>query len=377
MMISNEAEQLLYQYEIDIDRGFLPKEDPLQSLPASLKIWDDFAHNLTSYVNAGIVREQMEKLPSIAPNLKRRAELERAMLLLSFFAHAYVNLPPKKIGYIPKTISIPWAKVAGQLGRIPMLSHASVVLNNWQRLDPNQPIQLNNLATLLQFHGGLDESWFYLITVNIERIGAKAIPLFLQAILDTKQGELHQAAQGLTEGILILEELSIALKQVYLHCDPYIFYKRVRPFLSSFEKVIYSGVNPEVRSYHGGSAAQSSLLQFFDAALGLNYNHNLPTKSYLFEMRKYMPPKHAQFLAYIETNSSLAEMATRSEILNKAYKGVVDQLIEFRNEHLKIVALYIIKQAEKTQSNAVGTGGTNPMHFLKSIRNQNRKLRDK
>jgi len=84
-----------------------------------------------------------------------------------------------------------------------------------------------------------------------------------------------------------------------------------------------------------------------------------------------MPYKHAAFLSYIESTSRIKEHVTKSRELEQAYQKCMAQLIEFRNEHLKIVALYVMKQAKQTDSDAVGTGGTNPMVFLKSVRNQN------
>jgi len=365
---------ILNRYEIDYDRGFLPSKDPLLVLPEKYLAWEELAKNLTDYINAGIIRDKIESLELIEnPTFNTSAEAERAMLLLSFFAHAYVHLPSESKKSIPASIAVPWMKAAKALGRKPILSHASAVLNNWKRLDTNKPIQIKNLATLCQFHGGLDESWFYLITVEIEQVGAKAIPLVLKIINYIKEKNYTQAANYLNQVNLVLEALTTTLKKMYLKCDPHTFYLRVRPFLASFEKIDYIGTGLDLQSHHGGSAAQSSLLQFFDAAFGVEYK-NKSTSTYLKLMRSHMPSKHADFLSYIEKTSTIQKNHSANRKLEVEYKKAINLLIDFRNEHLKMVALYIMKQAKKKQSIAKGTGGTNPMVFLKSVRNQNEKL---
>ena len=162
---------------------------------------------------------------------------------------------------------------------------------------------------------------------------------------------------------------------MYERCDPYIFYLRVRPFLASFEEIDYRGTELPLQNLHGGSAAQSSLLQFFDAALGIDYP-NKATKEYLFLMRRHMPQKHAAFLKFTEQNSTLKTNSQKHKSLQSAYRECVQSLLDFRNEHLKMVALYIMKPAKKMNTSTKGTGGTNPMIFLKSVRNRNEKFTD-
>lgn len=369
-----ETSQILKQYSVDFDRGFLPSQDPLEKLPKQFTAWEHLATNLTDYINAGVIREQIDKLPVIEnPKFNSNAELERAMLLLSFFGHAYVHAPLEPRNYIPSSVAIPWIKVAKALNRKPILSHSSAVLNNWRRIDPEKPIQLDNLATLCQFHGGLDESWFYLVTVEIEQVGAKAIPLLLETMKLVEANDFKEAIDCLNQVNDVLADLTVVLQRMYECCDPHIFYLRVRPFLATFENIDYQGTGLELQNHHGGSAAQSSLLQFLDAALGAEYE-NEHTSNYLQLMRLHMPKKHSEFLEYVEKTSRIRTNAPKNKAFETTYKASIKRLIDFRNEHLKLVALYIMKQAKKSQSTAIGTGGTNPMKFLKSVRDQNEEL---
>lgn len=60
------------------------------------------------------------------------------------------------------------------------IGHPSIVLYNWRRLDAEADICMENLSTLNNFFDGRDESWFYLITVEVEAKGAASVvPMML------------------------------------------------------------------------------------------------------------------------------------------------------------------------------------------------------
>lgn len=46
----------------------------------------------------------------------------------------------------------------------------SIVLGNYRLLRPKEAPLLGNVATLLQFMGGMDEAWFYLVTLEVGSI---------------------------------------------------------------------------------------------------------------------------------------------------------------------------------------------------------------
>jgi len=71
-----------------------------------------------------------------------------------------------------------------------------------------------------------------------------------------------------------------SLKCMQEGCHPFIFYHRVRPFLSGWKQnpalpfgVLYEGVSPYKQQFYGGSAAQSSLLPFLDIGLGISHEN--------------------------------------------------------------------------------------------------------
>src|SRR5215208_5341946 len=78
-------------FGISRDRGFLPAQDPLDRLPAAYARWDDLGRDLPKLPVSTHLRRALDRLPVLDPSaLTKPPELERAMLLLSYMAHAYV-----------------------------------------------------------------------------------------------------------------------------------------------------------------------------------------------------------------------------------------------------------------------------------------------
>lgn len=358
------ARTILAAHSISETRGFLPEDDPLQRL-VEYPAWEELAGQLSDLLNASRVRAEVAALPALSTErLQTRAELERAMMVLSFLAHAYLRERDDDCREVPAQLAVPWCEVARRLDRPPVLSHASVVLHNWRRLDPDGPIALGNLATLLQFHGGLDEAWFYLTTVEIEATGARGVTALADAVLAARRDDAQAVIANLATAADVLNAVSACLVRLYEKCDPYIFYHRVRPFLSSLEEIDYLGVTPRRQSHHGGSAAQSSLVPTFDSALGVQHPDE-PSSSFMTAMFRYMPSPHRAFLAWI-AQTPLRAYCDRTESLQAAWSACAEALRDFRRHHLKIVARYIMAHVPKTDG-ARGTGGTNPMVFLQQM----------
>ena len=208
---------MLDLYDIDDANGFLPAQEPLEALPAEFEIWESAAREFSGLLNAGVFRTYAESMPiidDISP-LRTSMELERAMLLLSLFGHGFVWQWYQSSGFVPESFAIPWTMVAERLGRPPTLAHASLVLNNWKRLDTNGPIKLGNLETLMQFHGGLDESWFYLVTTEIEAIGAGILREFQRIQQALPFEDLEQVECSLAVVREALLALNTTLNRMY------------------------------------------------------------------------------------------------------------------------------------------------------------------
>lgn len=251
--IDNILSTLAY-FNVSTHRGFLPEADPLQRLPQEqYYLWEDLADDLPKLLSArlGQVREPLSRLPVISTTeLRTEGELRRAHLLLCLFAHAFVWGGTPVMEYIPKGISIPLWEVSSRLDVPPVLMNMDITLYNWRRLDTQAGLNMMNLSTLNSFFSGRDESWFYLITVEIEAIGAEAIVPLMQINADIKRGLKTQGGEKyVVRNVTLLENLSVkfdaiadcidrmtaSLASMREGCHPFIFYHRVRPFLAGWK----------------------------------------------------------------------------------------------------------------------------------------------
>src|SRR5271163_1871826 len=107
MTISKERRQeLLAPYEVDCERGFLPSEDPLIPVPATLRGWVEIANKLPKLFVAGQVRQTISAMPVIpATGLKTKSEYERAMVAFSYIGHAYVWSEEKPPEFLPASLA--------------------------------------------------------------------------------------------------------------------------------------------------------------------------------------------------------------------------------------------------------------------------------
>ena len=363
-----DTSALCREFDIHPERGFLPAEDPLTCLPAYYHLWEELAASLTPALNAGTFRELAKNLPTLSTeHLDSRVAWERAYLLLSCFGHAWhwQTTPPDTT--IPASIAKPWTEVADHLDRPAVITHSALVLRNWRRLDAEQPIALGNIACLMQFSGGQDEAWFYLLTVAMEAQGGPMLRRMMSlktAVEDRNEAEAVTILQGLRDDA---EALTVTFNRMREKCDPYIFYHRVRPYLASLTKVKYEGCEPEIRNYSGGSAAQSTLIQSFDAALGVHREGG--GAGYLLEMRRYMPTDHRRFLHWLEEGNDLPSWAEANLNVRMAREEALASLRGLRQAHLDVVHEYIVAQSKLIAGpGATGTGGTDPGKFLKAVK---------
>ena len=85
-----------------------------------------------------------------------------------------------------------------------MLSYSSYALHNYFRFDPSREIEIGNIGLIQNFLGGIDEEWFILIHVEIERKAAPAMAV-LAACLDAAEagrGEQLETLLSQVEGSL-------------------------------------------------------------------------------------------------------------------------------------------------------------------------------
>jgi indoleamine 2,3-dioxygenase len=404
------------QYQIS-DLGFLPNECH-KSLPKKFLFMQDLLDNLSENKIKNI-RTIVHSLPNYDPVLHSIEELtmgEKQFMysVLSMATNRYIWCTGVDSAcnnaVLPAIIGMPWKLLAEDLGISPALTHAAVDLWNWKLKDENKQFSLDNIDVLYSMTGENHEAWFYKVMISIEGIGGsilKDIELVHNAILNNKKNKVAEFMINLDECLL---KSIYLIKRMREHCDPDFFFNKLRIYLGSSDNPnLPDGVRIEgdtkktVLRYKGGSAAQSTLIQVFDALLGVI--HTGKKKIYLDEMLQYMPKDHRNFLLYVRENVCLKSYVTNSnnsELL-QLYNECVTKLTAFRESHYGLICSYINKfvpslaeldaqikaskynlnesesesdnesdsNNENTNENnahgAKGSGGTNPVLFCRGI----------
>lgn len=377
----------LVEFDISPERGFLPS-DPCETLPDCPKL-NHLGQEMPKLLSARRVRrciDEQNALLSSVPSSWQEAEYRAAMRILSFAGHAYVwETPNQPATTLPSQLTRPWYEIAKRLGRPPVLSYASYALDNWRRLDQTKPVQLDNIVLLQNFLGGLDEEWFVVVHIQIERQAGSGLEGLLRAINAASEGK----DDAVMDGLQALAAAQTAMKDTLLRmkerCDPYVYYTRVRPYIHGWKNnpslpdgLIYDSVEAygqQPQQFRGETGAQSSIVPCLDAGLGIRHVPD-PLTVYLQEMRDYMPPRHRAFLQALESQTDGQGRAILSGYVHDrrqsrpelwaAYCTCVGLLAQFREIHIGYADSYINRQHQTSTTNptAVGTGGTPFMTYL-------------
>jgi indoleamine 2,3-dioxygenase len=369
---------------IDSARGFLPSRDPLIRLPKAFDAWEITAIGLPKLLASDQLRRSLEDLPPFPlDQIANDRERERAMTLLSYLGHAYVWRGEQPAEILPKVLAIPWHAVAGSLGRPPVLSYSSYALHNFFRFDAEREIECGNIGLIQNFFGGIDEEWFILIHVDIERKAAPGMAV-LHGCLDAVEAADAEHLEGLLATVQTsIESMYATLKRMPEWCDPYIYYQRVRPYIHGWKNhpdlprgVVYEGVesySDQPQQFRGETGAQSAIVPSLDAMMGVQHKEDL-LRSYLMEMRAYIPPPHRAFIESLEARGSVRPFVQRCgrASLTELYNACLEGMERFRSLHLEYAARYIFRQAQTDDKNphAVGTGGTPFMPYLTKHRDE-------
>ncbi|KIW08826.1 uncharacterized protein PV09_00756 [Verruconis gallopava] len=405
----------LSDYDIT-ENGFLPSQEPLSALSNSYySQWEAIASNIPGLIRSGQIRAEVKQLPVLSTaKLHDETEWRRAYVVLAFIAHAYIWGGDKPEEILPPSVAIPFTKVSKHLELPPVATYAALCLWNYQSLD--KPIDFMSSETLCMVNsltGTEDEAWFYLISVMVEGQGARAIPLMLNAMQAASQQDYQFVIESLLELRDVIKNLGRLLERMYERCQPSVFYHEIRPMLAGSKNMAVAGLprgvyydsgngQGEWMQLRGGSNAQSSLIQFFDAVLGVEHESTgeaspraaNTTISFHEEMRAYMPGSHRRFLEKITEVANIRPFAfaasshpMQAQLLG-SFQAAVQALSEFRAVHMQIVARYIIipsrqaavpgrlnlavgSQAGQLNGKTLtGTGGTDLVPFLKKTREE-------
>ncbi|TVY34465.1 Indoleamine 2,3-dioxygenase [Lachnellula subtilissima] len=357
--------------------GFLPEELPLQRLSDPYyEVWETIIRELPTLLKTKSFRGKVDKLEVLSTlRLTSMREWQRAYLVLAFFTHSYIWESGGPSERLPAAISVPFLDVSSHLQLPPTATYAALNLWNFTSISSGVSLsKIENLRTLHTFTGTRDEEWFFLISVAIEAQGAAIIPVMLKAMDAAQLNKPEMVISALIKFSKCVEEVGAILKRMNEGGEG----------------------KGKWRQYSGGSNAQSSLIQFFDVALGVEHSLTGAAKGskpgFLQnqEMRNYMPGPHKEFLQHVESTSNIREYADKclDAGVGEAYNAAIAELSRFRDIHIQIVTRYIITpsrqqvppstagmnlaiaSANGETKDLHGTGGTQLLPFLKQSRDE-------
>ena len=386
-----KAHLRLSDFDISEKTGFVPEVPPISRLDDEIfSRWEEIMDQLPTLIKSGKLREQIDLLPEVdfsERTLNSEQEWRRAYLVLTFLSQGYIWMEGEKglVNKIPQKLAIPWCTVAEHVTIQPVITYACTVHCNYELVDPKGPVGGNNLRAIATFTGTDDESWFYIAAIFVETAAVPGLKA-MERIFNAMAVDDHESiAKDLVIVAECLDKMRVGLNRMYERCDPKVFYLDVRPFqagskgLEAFpDGIVYEGVDPPLRQYHGASAAQNSAIHAYDIFLGAQ--HTGDDLEFLQAMRHYMPSKHRQFLELLSRQPSVRDYAIHSgnQELIKSYNQAVDAFGEFRSDHVVLVTRYIVLQKKHSVNASLeekGTGGTPFMTFLKQVRDDTVALR--
>ncbi len=378
-IVSSMDQQIAEDLEkFDItNNGFLSSQ-PIEKLKnPAYRAWEDLVDSLPVLNKENTTGIKINEINDFDLSLLTKPhEFKRAYVILSMITNSYIFCDNQNIAQtIPVKLAKPLCDTADYLGINPILTHAAVDLYNWYLMDPNGPIELDNLRSKNLMTGTEDEERFYLTMVAIEKIGSNVIHSIMRILYisnDTSFDIMCKTNKIGSELVVIKEsivKMISVIKRLREKCRPDFFYNNLRPFLSGWKNnekipngILYEGISDDRKFYYGGSAAQSSLFQVLDAAFDIVHDDK-----YFEAIRNYMPKKHREFIEFVKTNISIKKLICEYDADGSnsgLYQNCLTNLMIFRGCHMNIVKEYILSQIPKECSGVTGTGGTNLITFL-------------
>jgi indoleamine 2,3-dioxygenase len=231
--------------------------------------------------------------------------LRRAHVTLTYVMHFYIHSAEHDTASpipIPSPLAVPLVAVSRELGVPPILTYADTVLWNWKlniqqtpappvrRLRSNSALPAlgppsTDISTRTSFTCSPDENHFYMTSALIELRGVEALGLMRRTLDETFLSDAVAARRVtgfLTRLARVIEDITQLILDVKKHCDPGVFYGKIRPWFHGatahgrmgwkFEGVELSDREKQAWGVLSGpSAGQSSLVHALDVFLGVDH----------------------------------------------------------------------------------------------------------
>jgi len=308
---------------LSFERGFMPLNEPIQSLPSTFTIWDQIAQNLPHHYKNQSLRKALNTMQVLDANEESLPDkyLCRASMLMSMLAHAYVRSERVEDLNIPESITKPWETITKRLKRPkPFLSYIDLIIYNWKLRDFNKAFEVENLDLLVPTVNNQEERVFYLTQTEISfktRSAVKIITLIQNDILRKNVSGVINGLQQLKDIInLITEDSFLKIDpnpRSKTHVDPIVWAKTVAPFAVPLKEGI-----------QGPSGTSAPIFHLIDTFIERAKYDTILGKEALF-IREWYPEHWRNFLNKIDEVSILDFI---SEMDNEELHGVFYSFIE-------------------------------------------------
>ncbi|KAF7545416.1 hypothetical protein G7Z17_g9189 [Cylindrodendrum hubeiense] len=399
-------------FMVSTTRGFLPRMDPIVTLPKEFDAFEDILQRmpvkmasgepglLAQYKLGDVVDKELPNLAEAVDKYKDNLPIQNALYRdYSFLASAYLLEPchhrfikgePYGLGrqVLPANIAHPIARCAEICGFKPFMEYAgSYALFNYRLVDPAAGMEYSNLRLIRAFENGLDptssEAGFVLVHIDMVKNSGPLVGgtvKALDAASDTSNPNPVERRASFNEGMSsilgALTKINGVMETMWAKSKP-MEYTSFRTFIfgitsqSMFpDGVVYEGINDnKPMSFRGESGANDSIVPLMDNLLQLPMP-NTPLTEILRDFREYRPSNHKGFLLHVKersleldlknyalgrhsVNLSDEERDLRRESVS-LWLQILNQVRDFRWRHWCFAREYILKRT----SHPTATGGS-------------------
>ncbi|KAK7063715.1 Indoleamine 2 3-dioxygenase family protein [Favolaschia claudopus] len=378
-------------FSVSTTRGFLPRAEPIVSLPKEFDVLESILTRMPIkkfdgtpglLANGTLGETVLKELPDLTSAVEKYADnlpLQNALYRdYSFLASAYLLEPcherflkgePYGLGRqtLPKNISLPISRCAEIAGFKPFMEYAgSYALYNYRLADASKGLEYSNLRLIRAFEHGLDhtssEAGFVLVHVDMVRNSGPLIAGVVSALNACAADDRSSFIDGLETIVAALTKVNSVMDTMWdkSRANDYTSFRTFIFGITSQSMfpngVIYEGISDEPLSFRGESGANDSMIPLCDNFLQISMPAT-PLTDILKDFRQYRPGNHKAFLEYVNNRSrnlGVKEYALSDRDSTSAYLRILNQVRDFRWRHWCFTREYILK---KTQ-HPTATGGS-------------------
>ncbi|CBQ68335.1 conserved hypothetical protein [Sporisorium reilianum SRZ2] len=401
-------------FVISRERGFLPRQDPLSTMPRAFsgltslldrmtihQPADAHGQRATGLLGTGEFGDAVhDELRADGPEASAvdaaiaggDAQLLAALFRDYCFATSAYLLEPVNRAFrqtglyaqgrnvLPRQLAVPLKKLADTLGHFPYMEYASsYALVNYRCKDPGHQgtagrYSFDNMELIRAFEDASgSERGFILVHVEMVSYTGKLVAATEDALRACVAKDVRAFEDAFERLLLVYRRINASMETMwkrslpadYLKYRSFIFGTGPKKMNAMFpDGVIYEGVSEEPQFFRGESGANDSIVPTGDNLLEITAHmpNNELTKT-LRDFRAYRPQNQREFLAHLEARATLAgvrRFAMHSARAKALYVLLVDQIREFRNRHWMFTKSYIIQRTTYD----IATGGSPILQYL-------------